>query len=71
MANLETMETGGISVILCVLIISIGLFVLVMYLSGTPQGTTLGTRGMTAILFALAALHSVPQAGSQFRGRSK
>jgi hypothetical protein len=29
------------------------------------------TPGRAAILFALAPLRSVPQAGSQFRGRSK
>jgi hypothetical protein len=29
------------------------------------------TPGRTVILFALAALRSVPQAGSQFRGRSR
>jgi hypothetical protein len=29
------------------------------------------TTGRAAILFAIAALRSVPRAGSQFRGRSK
>ena len=48
------------------------------YLNGTSQGELVlilskehpRTPGRTAILFALAALRSVPQAGSQFRGRS-
>ena len=56
------------------------------YLNGTSQGEPVlpvpslsrgakpkeypRTPGRTAILFALAALRSVPQAGSQFRGRS-
>ena len=43
---------------------------------GTPEDARLPARRAysserrTAILFALAALRSVPQAGSQFRGRS-
>jgi hypothetical protein len=52
------------------------------YLNGTPQGPTpedarlpahraSGSERRMAILFALPALRSVPQAGSQFRGRSK
>jgi hypothetical protein len=48
-------------------------------LNGTSQGELVlslskehpRTPGRTAILFALASLRSVPQAGSQFRGRSK
>ena len=51
------------------------------YLNGTLQGPTpedarlparraYSSERRTAILFALAALRSVPQAGSQFRGRS-
>jgi hypothetical protein len=48
------------------------------YLNGTSQDEPVlslskehpRTPGRTAILFALAALRSVPQAGSQFRGRS-
>ena len=43
-----------------------------MYHSGTPRVQSRGTAGRvpggTPILFALAALRSVPQAGSQFRG---
>ena len=39
------------------------------YLNGTSQGPTPEDAKRTAILFALAALRSVPQAGSQFRGR--
>jgi hypothetical protein len=48
-------------------------------LNGTSQGELVLSlskehprmTGRTAILYALAALRSVPQAGSQFRGRSK
>ena len=51
------------------------------YLNGTSQGaapedarlparSAYSSERRTAILFALAALRSVPQAGSQFRGRS-
>jgi len=42
------------------------------YRSGTPRNQSRGAAGRlpggTAILFALAPLRSVPQAGSQFRG---
>jgi hypothetical protein len=42
------------------------------YRSGTPQSQSRGSVGRlpggTPILFALAPLRSVPQAGSQFRG---
>jgi len=49
------------------------------YLNSTSQGKPVlslskehpRTPGRTVILFALAALRSVPQAGSQFRGRSR
>jgi hypothetical protein len=49
------------------------------YLNGTSQGELVlslsrehpRTPGRMAILFALAALRSVPQAGSQFRGLSR
>ena len=36
--------------------------------SSTPQTNPLRLPGGTATQFALAALHSVPQAGSQFYG---
>jgi len=50
-----------------------------VYLIGPSQGELVlsppkehpRTPGRTAILFALASLRSVPQAGSQFRCRSK
>jgi len=42
------------------------------YRSGTPRDQSRGTAGRlsggTPVFFALAALRSVPQAGSQFRG---
>ena len=41
------------------------------YLNGTSQESISEDAQKEAILFALAALRSVPQAGSQFRGRSK
>jgi hypothetical protein len=41
------------------------------YLNGTSQEPIPEAAQKEAIFFALAALRSVPQAGSQFRGRSK